>query len=41
MSLQTIKIYPETKERVDKFKSRGTSYDDVLSQFLDYFEPYL
>jgi len=38
MSLQTIKIYPETKERVDKFKSRGTSYDDVLSQFLDYFE---
>lgn len=38
MSLRTIKLYPETKERIDRFKHRGASYDDVVTQFLDYFD---
>lgn len=38
MSLRTIKLYPDTKERIDRYKHRGTSYDDVIAQFLDYFE---
>ena len=38
MSLRTIKLHPETKERIDRFKHRGASYDDVVAQFLDYFD---
>jgi len=36
--LKTIKVYPDTKESIDKFKTKGKSYDDVLMSFIDYFE---
>lgn len=36
--LKNIKVYPEVKEKIDKYKTRGNSYNDILESFVNYFE---
>ena len=38
MSTESLKIFPDTKSRLDNHKKKYGSYDKIISAFLDYFE---